>query len=1455
LVRSGRKLDIGIGLFLLLLPLLWFAPQVLGHQTLVPADNLYTTAPWSAFAGQLGATVPQNPLISDLILENYPWKSLLREALHTGQLPLWNPRLFGGVPFLAAGQHSALYPFSLIFYLIPLWQAYGIFTCLQLGLAALGVYVFARVLRQRRPAATLAAIVYAFSGFYIVSVNFTMVIAAAAWLPYILAVIELMVRSVERRASLRSVGINTASPLPILAVLGALLLGVQTLAGHVEITYYVLLVSAFYAAWRLVGAWRLLRASGRRESTGTGTWRPLVNLGAWLMAMTALGIALGAIQLVPLYELVRESFREGSASLAQVRGWAWPVRQIFTFVLPDVFGNPTHHSYFDIWNRVWVPVSQNYLGQPITNIDWGPKNYVEGGNYLGIISLLLALLAVICGISTWMQERRARRSLSLATPDQYGPSPASSDSPSDRPAYSQIAFFGVLAVLSLLFAFGTPLYAVLYYLLPGYKQLHSAFRWVFPYTLCMALLAGWGLNWLLMAWDGRIASEQSRLIRRIARILGGLALALGLITLGLVALSLPLPGPFIALGQRILDASDLARARAFASAAMAWSYEAMGLARFGLMATLAGGVLLWASRGKRAAAKEWQPGGMAAQAGSRIAPLWSYAAIALVILDLWLFGHGFNPSVDPKLLDFKPPVVQWLQDHQDPAQPWRLTSYEKPVAGEPKLLLPNAGMTYGLEDIRGYDSIIPRQYVAYMQRYQRQSELMYNRIAATYAPVEDQAGSPRLDDPLLNLLGVRYVLSLHPIQNPAYRLVYDGEVKVYENTRALPRAFIVPGAVAAQDQQAALDQLQKLDPGKSVVVEGTPAGDLPPAGSAQLAEARVSHRTLKEVFVDVNISDRGWLVLTENFAPGWKAYVRPFGAQGEGMAANGDTVEQQIPLYRADGTFRAVYLDQAGQWTIRFVYSPQSVLLGAYTSFLAFITLCLVAAAWVWRRYYRGESSEVGTVAKNSAVQMIMSLLNKVIDFAFAMLRLRILSPAGEGSFAFVINFYVVFEIITRFGLGTLLTRDVAQDRKQASRYLTNVISLRVFLWLASLPVVFLIGYYYSLRGRLTVEEAQAIAIFVLALFFANIADAISSVFIAYEKMEYPASLSTAMTVGKVALGGLVLLPPFNMGFVGLTLVSLLMNILQVVWLYVILRREILPDQPVWSGYSLRLQRKMLGESGPLMINNLLASVFWRFGVWILFDAAGAVAVGIFSAGLKYVDGLNVIPAYFTLAIFPLMSRYASTSKEGVVKAYRLALQLLLLIALPIAVFVTFAATPMIRILGGAAYLPDSATALSIMIWSIPIGFMNSVTQYALIAVGQQRFLTRAFIIGVVFTVTANVIFIPRYGYIAAAALMIPAELSLFIPFYWAVRRYVAPISWVSLCGIPFLAMALDAGVVYALTHLGFNLLLALASGAFMYLAALVIFGTFRSPDFAILWARFGWRLPWLAPAAPKEMP
>jgi O-antigen/teichoic acid export membrane protein len=178
------------------------------------------------------------------------------------------------------------------------------------------------------------------------------------------------------------------------------------------------------------------------------------------------------------------------------------------------------------------------------------------------------------------------------------------------------------------------------------------------------------------------------------------------------------------------------------------------------------------------------------------------------------------------------------------------------------------------------------------------------------------------------------------------------------------------------------------------------------------------------------------------------------------------------------------------------------------------------------------------------------------------------------------------------------------------------------------------------------------------------------------------------------------------------------------------------------------------------------------------------------------------------------------------------------MVSLPIAVFVTFASTTLIRILGGAAYLPDSATALSIMIWSVPIGFVNSVTQYALIAVNQQRFLTRAFLIGVAFTGVANLALVPRYGYVAAAAILIPAELSLFVPFYWAVRRYVTPMPWFNLLWRPVVAAALDAAVVWGLERARVPSVLAWIAGFLVYSAMLVILGAFRGEEFDVIKTR-----------------
>jgi hypothetical protein len=132
-------------------------------------------------------------------------------------------------------------------------------------------------------AALFGAVVYMFSGFLIVSVVFTMFLAAVPWLPLLLAVIEFIIRKQEEK------GVRSFRPIPY-AVVGAGVIGLVVLAGHPELIYYTLLTAGAYSLVRLLGAYaRIRRTTPARRAALTR----ILKLAGWLLTMAVLGVALG----------------------------------------------------------------------------------------------------------------------------------------------------------------------------------------------------------------------------------------------------------------------------------------------------------------------------------------------------------------------------------------------------------------------------------------------------------------------------------------------------------------------------------------------------------------------------------------------------------------------------------------------------------------------------------------------------------------------------------------------------------------------------------------------------------------------------------------------------------------------------------------------------------------------------------------------------------------------------------------------------------------------------------------------------------------------------------------------------------------------------------------------------------------------------------------------------------
>ncbi len=197
-----------------------------------------------------------------------------------------------------------------------------------------------------------------------------------------------------------------------------------------------------------------------------------------------------------------QNFREGSATFEQVLSWAYPPRHVLAMLMPNFFGSPAEHSVFNVFTGQTVPMVLNAHGQinpnGIYSTMWGMKNYVEGGAYLGILPLLLAVIAVAGAL-------RSSRVACFVLRKKYVP-------PFVRPIVSPLiaGFFVFLTLISLAFMFGTLLYAILYYGLPGINQLHSPFRWVWPFTISIAVLAAMGVDRLMQDRERDRAARKMR---------------------------------------------------------------------------------------------------------------------------------------------------------------------------------------------------------------------------------------------------------------------------------------------------------------------------------------------------------------------------------------------------------------------------------------------------------------------------------------------------------------------------------------------------------------------------------------------------------------------------------------------------------------------------------------------------------------------------------------------------------------------------------------------------------------------------------------------------------------------------------------------------------------------------------------------------------------------------------
>ena len=791
------------------LALIMVGQGLLPGRALSGSDYLWSHAPFRATAPPGVQAFGTNFELADAALVFEPF--LLHTRASLPDVPLWNPHLMTGRPFLGNAQSAVFSPFSLPTYILPFWKSLAVVAFLKIVVAGLGTYLFGRAIGMRFAGAVVAGIVFSCGLFFVAWLAWPLS-SVFALIPWSLLMTELLIRRPN---------------VPTVAGLAGVT-ALQLFGGHPESNFHLLLATVAFFTARLVGfrERRSLRSHVR-------------TLSAFVIALLA-GAGLAAVTLLPFLELLLESNQVATRDEVQLR--PTPGRYLLTLFLPAYWGRSTQTStdaFIDAY-------------------------FTDRALYAGGLTLLLA------GAALFLRP---------------------------RPASFLVA--GSVALLLAVILGAEPIHGLIngLPLIGGLK--HG--RLVILVLVCLAVLAGWGLDELAEQWPtGR--SGRSLLA------LCGVLVCLPVVWMTLRGdLGVGMAGRF---GEAFRVGWLFGEPASHHFESSTKVSEIVRLASLMEWLVLAGaGVALIALR-------------LRGRVGAHV---FVVSMVALVAADLLKMGVGFNPALPAsRLIQGTTPAIEYLRSRR-PNRFVGITPRGFPFDPLP----PDVAMRYGLYDARGYDYVVER----------RHDRLWSETVGSSPEGLPTRAPVNPTSLRTLSLLSVADLIQDPgdpPLRVPGLRLAYEGaDARVYANEHALPRAFVVERQIVVPDAERAKEVVtERAFDGRRVAVTETSVPGLPRAsvGGEPGGSARVVQYEDERVRIEATTPRPALLILTDNYYPGWKAAV--------------DGREAQV--HRVDYLLRGVRLP-AGAHTVEFRYEPASWTLGLLVSGLALGSMIVVCVVWWYR--------------------------------------------------------------------------------------------------------------------------------------------------------------------------------------------------------------------------------------------------------------------------------------------------------------------------------------------------------------------------------------------------------------------------------------------------------------------------------------------------------------------------
>lgn len=406
------------------------------------------------------------------------------------------------------------------------------------------------------------------------------------------------------------------------------------------------------------------------------------------------------------------------------------------------------------------------------------------------------------------------------------------------------------------------------------------------------------------------------------------------------------------------------------------------------------------------------------------------------------------------------------------------------------------------------------------------------------------------------------------------------------------------------------------------------------------------------------------------------------------------------------------------------------------------------------------------SLSRNTITLLTSNVGSAALSFVLSVLIGRVLGQDGLGVYTAALAWVFPLSLIAEFGLGTLMTRDIAQTPDSADDFLRSTTIARWWLGGALTLALVLFAPLLSDDPAVIVGLRISAPLIVILPFFG----AFTAIFRARQAMWPIPPLNLGMLTAQVTLTALVFLTG------GSVLAALVVNTAtsagQLIAAWAVWRWKFRTPSPT-SNITYQKILPLLRRAWPFAMAAVLAALQTRAGTILLEKLTDTAQVGYYAAGTRFVEAARMVPNALFGALFPALAALVA-QPETFRRTFRRVMLGLGGFALALGLICTVFAAPIMSLTYGTAFAP-AIPVLQIAMWSLLPGLPRAGRTLYWYARGREQFTNIVTGVMLVAQIILSLWLIPLMGAAGAALVSLATEALglalLWLPIQWSNKK------------------------------------------------------------------------------------